>query len=210
MICFSAKCYIIDLEGTCTAYNICDPNILSINIIVRWLVLVKRRIRIFCTAGILLCVLYFTGPFVHTAIKDGRDFDNKGNPSEKIKEEDKTSIDEGKQDIVEDSEKYPDLDVVIQDNSAFKTDYINQEGMTVMERYLLPEGYKRVEVEESSFGEFLRKQRLKPYGEKALYYDGREKPSKGKYDSVFDVDIGDRDLHLRQTLIRISENTWIW
>lgn len=72
---------------------------------------------------------------------------------------------------------------------------VNSEGTIVGERYPTPKDYTRVEVEENSFGEFLRNQKLKPYGEKAFYYDGREKNSAGIYDSVFDVDIGDRDLH---------------
>lgn len=72
---------------------------------------------------------------------------------------------------------------------------INPEGYTIEERYLPPEGYKRIEMEEKTFGMFLRKQKLKAYGEKVLYYNGRIKPSKGVYDSVLDVDIGERDLH---------------
>ncbi|MBV1757114.1 MAG: DUF4846 domain-containing protein [Dethiosulfatibacter sp.] len=72
---------------------------------------------------------------------------------------------------------------------------LNKEGMTVAERYLTPPGYDRTDVEPVSFGAFLRHQRLKPYGEKALYYDGRQKRAEGVYDSVFNVDIGDRDLH---------------
>jgi len=76
-----------------------------------------------------------------------------------------------------------------------KVNYVNEAGMTIGERYLVPEGYERIEVAEGSFGEFLRNQKLKPYGQKALYYNGREKSSTGVYDSVLDVDIGDRDLH---------------
>ena len=72
---------------------------------------------------------------------------------------------------------------------------INKEGLTIKDRYLPIEGYLRVEYSEESFAEFLRNQKLKPYGEKVLYYDGREKSPKGVYDSVFDVDIGNRDLH---------------
>jgi len=72
---------------------------------------------------------------------------------------------------------------------------VNKEGMIIKDRYLPPEGYTRVEYEVGSFAEFLRNQKLKPYGEKVLYYDGRKKPSGGIYDSVFDVDIGNRDLH---------------
>ena len=71
---------------------------------------------------------------------------------------------------------------------------LNKEGMTVKDRYLPIDGYTRVEYEEGSFAN-LRNQKLKPYGEKVLYYDGRQKPAKGIYDSVFDVDIGNRDLH---------------
>lgn len=76
-----------------------------------------------------------------------------------------------------------------------RASYINKEGETIEERYTTLEGYNRVEVGRNSFGQFLRNQKLKPYGEKALYYDGREKNKKDVYDSVIDVEIGDRDLH---------------
>lgn len=72
---------------------------------------------------------------------------------------------------------------------------LNKDGMTILERYSAPGGYTRIEVEEESFAEFLRNQKLKPYGEKVLYYDGREKNREDVYDSVLDVDIGNRDLH---------------
>ena len=72
---------------------------------------------------------------------------------------------------------------------------INREATTIKDRYSTPIGFERTDVEESSFGEFLRNQKLKAYGEKVLYYDGREKIKKNVYDSVFDVDIGNRDLH---------------
>jgi len=67
--------------------------------------------------------------------------------------------------------------------------------MTLQARYGVPQGYKRVVVEKGSFGEFLRNQKLKPYGEKVQYFNGNYKRSEGIYDSVFDVEIGDRDLH---------------
>ena len=73
--------------------------------------------------------------------------------------------------------------------------YLNKKGMTVETRYSVPKGYKRVSVEKGSFAEFLRNQKLKPYGEKALYHNGKEKSSRGIYDSVFDVEIGNQDLH---------------
>ncbi|HOA20531.1 MAG TPA: DUF4846 domain-containing protein, partial [Sedimentibacter sp.] len=80
-----------------------------------------------------------------------------------------------------------------QENTA--NTIVNKEGLTIKDRYLPIEGYIRVEYEEGSFAEFLRNQKLKSYGEKVLYYDGREKSPKGIYDGVFDVDIGNRDLH---------------
>ena len=72
---------------------------------------------------------------------------------------------------------------------------VNSEGMTIETRYNVPMGYQRVSAENGSFAQFLRNQKLKPYGEKALYFDGRVKRSEGIYDSVLDVQIGDRDLH---------------
>lgn len=72
---------------------------------------------------------------------------------------------------------------------------INPKGETISERYFPPQGYERVKLEKDSFGTFLRNQKLKPYGEKVLYYNGKAKASKGIYDSAFDVDIGERDLH---------------
>lgn len=72
---------------------------------------------------------------------------------------------------------------------------LNKDGMTILERYAPPKGYNRIEVADGSFADFLRNQKLKIYGDKVLYYDGREKNRTDVYDSVFDVDIGDRDLH---------------
>ena len=72
---------------------------------------------------------------------------------------------------------------------------VNEEGGTIADRYRAPEGFVRVDAEKGSFAHFLRNHELRPYGAKALYYDGREKRADGVYDSVFDVEIGDRDLH---------------
>ncbi len=86
-------------------------------------------------------------------------------------------------------------ELIVQEPETSDEELINPEGVTIEERYLAPKGYKRIETLENSFGEFLRNQKLKPYGEKVLYYDGREKNKSNVYDSVFDIDIGDRDLH---------------
>lgn len=47
-----------------------------------------------------------------------------------------------------------------------ETNYVNKQGTTVETRYNVPTGYKRVNVEKGSFAEFLRNQKLKPYGRK--------------------------------------------
>lgn len=88
--------------------------------------------------------------------------------------------------------------------------YINKEGMTVKDRYVPIEGYTRTEHAEGSFAEFLRNQKLKPYGEKVLYFDGREKSPKGIYDSVFDVDIGNRDLHQCADAIMLLRGEYLY
>ncbi len=91
-----------------------------------------------------------------------------------------------------------------------RASYINIEGKTIEERYSTLEGYNRVEVDRNSFGEFLRNQKLKPYGEKALYYDGREKNKKDVYDSVIDVDIGNRDLHQCADAIMLLRGEYLY
>lgn len=71
----------------------------------------------------------------------------------------------------------------------------DRDGLTILTRYEPPKGYERVEVEKNSFGEYIRNKKLKPYGSKAKYYNGKQKDNKGIYDSVFDYDIGKHDLH---------------
>ncbi|BBM35651.1 hypothetical protein JCM16774_0576 [Pseudoleptotrichia goodfellowii] len=82
-----------------------------------------------------------------------------------------------------------------QNEENMKNNIVNPKGTTIETRYNVPAGYKRVQAEEGSFAQFLRNQKLKPYGEKALFFNGEAKRSEGIYDSVIDVEIGDRDLH---------------
>lgn len=70
---------------------------------------------------------------------------------------------------------------------------INKEGTTIEERFKVPEGFERIEVQKDSFSEFLRKQKLMPDGTPVKYYDGKEKPGK-VYEAVLDIDVGERDL----------------
>lgn len=94
-----------------------------------------------------------------------------------------------------------------EDKETYK---VNESGMTIKERYPTPKDYTRVSLEENSFGEFLRNQKLKAYGEKVLYYNNREKNNSGVYDSVFDVDIGDRDLHQCADAIMLLRGEYLY
>lgn len=93
------------------------------------------------------------------------------------------------------SNKNNNEELLAEKDDLMQSTILNEIGTTIAERYNPPRGFERVLVEEESFGAFLRKQRLKPYGEKALYYNGKTKNPKGIYDSVLDIAIGDRDLH---------------
>jgi hypothetical protein len=76
---------------------------------------------------------------------------------------------------------------------AAKAEIINEEGTTIKERFLPPEGSERLEAATGSFAEYLQTLKLKAYGEKVLYYDGKEK-SDFAYISVVDQDITERNL----------------
>ncbi len=72
-------------------------------------------------------------------------------------------------------------------------DLFNEDGTTIEDRIETPEGFERVEVEENSFGQYLRTLPLKPHGSKVEYYDGRIKRN-DVHVAVIDMDVGDRDL----------------
>ncbi len=84
------------------------------------------------------------------------------------------------------------------DNSAEniihpETQLIYEEGTTVLERILAPEGFVRVSQEEGSFSEYLRNLPLKAHGSKVTYYNGDTKLS-DVHVAVLDIDVGSRDL----------------
>lgn len=70
---------------------------------------------------------------------------------------------------------------------------INEDGLTVQERIMVPEGFKRIEYPAGTFGEYLRNLPLKPHGSKVKYYNGQYK-TKDVYEAVINLDIGNRDL----------------
>ena len=112
--------------------------------------------------------------------------------------------------IENNSESPSPIDIPEKNKVTKNASHVIPKGSTIGTRYSTPEGFKRVEVEKDSFEEFLRNQKLKPYGEKVLYYNGREKPSRGVYDSVIDVYIGDRNLHQCADAIMLLRGEYLY
>lgn len=71
---------------------------------------------------------------------------------------------------------------------------IIREGSTLESRYKTPAGYTRVDADNGSFAEYLRKLPLKPYGTPVRYYNGATKRSEGIYDGVVDLKLGKKNL----------------
>ena len=92
-------------------------------------------------------------------------------------------------DMDTDTDNIKSEEVIVENDIVEEVNLLNENGMTIEERYKTPKEFKRVEVEDNSFEKFLRNQELKPYGSKVLYYDGREK-NNNVYDSVINRDIG--------------------
>jgi hypothetical protein len=70
----------------------------------------------------------------------------------------------------------------------------NKTGTTIAERYKVNGNNERPPVEANSFGEYLRKLKLKPYGSRVKYYNGEEKTKENVYDAVVDMEIGNKNL----------------
>ncbi len=70
---------------------------------------------------------------------------------------------------------------------------INPKGQTVQNRIRVPDGFERINVEDNSFGQYLRDLPVKPHGTKILLYNG-EVTKKNVHVAVLDIDVGNRDL----------------
>ena len=71
---------------------------------------------------------------------------------------------------------------------------IDTAGKTIFKRFEPPPGFMRTVIDTASFGFFLRHLKLKTFGTRVRYYDGRSKNKSNVYISVIDMDIGNRDL----------------
>ena len=87
---------------------------------------------------------------------------------------------------------------------------INEDGDTLGERFLVPDGYERLTVEPSTFAYYLRNLSLKPHDVPVTLYDGRLKPNQSAHEAVLDIDTGDRDLQqCADAVIRLhAEYLW--
>lgn len=70
----------------------------------------------------------------------------------------------------------------------------NPNGTTIKTRFVAPEGYERVSPKNNSYAEYLQNLPLKPDDTKVKYYNGETKPNRGVYDTVIDIEIGNRNL----------------
>jgi hypothetical protein len=70
---------------------------------------------------------------------------------------------------------------------------VKPEGTTIESRFLLPEGYARIEANENSFAAYLRQLPLEADGARVHYYDGTIKPL-DVHAAVIAIDTGKRNL----------------
>ena len=70
---------------------------------------------------------------------------------------------------------------------------INQSGINILERFIPPKNYERVEISENSFGAFLRTFPLKEYGSPVFLYNGQVKRN-NVHVSVFNMPLLEVDL----------------
>lgn len=81
---------------------------------------------------------------------------------------------------------------------AIRTDgyqFIAPNGMTIKSRFLLPEGFKRLQYKTVAFGSFLENLPLYSIDQEVHYYNGKIKRRENIYNSVVKLHIGKRDLH---------------
>ncbi len=72
--------------------------------------------------------------------------------------------------------------------------HINPGGKTIQQRVIVPAGYTRMQSATGSFSAYVQQLPLLPDGTPVHYYNGREKPNKGIYVAVVDMNIGNKDL----------------
>lgn len=79
----------------------------------------------------------------------------------------------------------------------YKSNYLQKSDSTkntIITRFNVPEGFKRIVSEKNSFAEYLQNLKLKPEGSLVYTYNGKIKEPRDVYVAVVDIDVGDKDL----------------
>jgi len=89
-------------------------------------------------------------------------------------------------------------------------DHIHKEGLTVSERILLPDGFKRSIYEEGTFQHYLQQYKLKEFGSKIINYDGNEYIYQSGHVGILELPVPGNGLQqCADALIRIrAEYLW--
>ena len=104
--------------------------------------------------------------------------------------------------------KNSEVEIIVE--STQKTAKINPKGKTLEERILVPPNYERLNVEQSSFANYLRNIKLNPDGSLVKYFDDSEKPNNGIYVAVVDQAIGSKDLHQCADAVMRLRAEYLW
>ena len=81
---------------------------------------------------------------------------------------------------------------------------------TLLQRFPTPDGYKRVPLNEGTFGYWLRGLPLKPGNPPIHYYNGNQVEYQGGHAAVIDLDVGNRDLQQCADAIIRLRGEYLW
>ncbi len=84
-----------------------------------------------------------------------------------------------------------------EENDSLKTEHfepINPNGKTIETRFILPAGFKRAELDSSSFGFYLRKLALHEHGRMVKLYNGQNKGNQTAHCAIIQQDLDAVDL----------------
>jgi len=88
--------------------------------------------------------------------------------------------------------------------------YLDPAGKTIATRFLVPEGFERMDYPAESFGTYLQQQPLKPDGSKVYLFNGAEKLTQSVHAAVLDVDVEKRDLQQCADAIMRLRAEYFW
>lgn len=81
---------------------------------------------------------------------------------------------------------------------------------TLEQRFAPPSGHARVEVEQNSFGAWLRRLPLAPPGTPVLLFDGSQKSRQDVHAAVIELDVGTRDLQQCADAVMRLRAEWLY